>query len=106
MPRAKSALLGLKGCAGSVRGALCLVRSYANAAGIALVGAVVVSAISYVTHNALDVLRTVVATFILLHLFVHLFILFSAGLLFACKVIVTKNKHFIHIRRNVCHYML
>lgn len=71
MPRAKSALLGLKGCAGSVRGALCLVRSYANAAGIALVSAAMICAISYVAHNALNVLCTVVATIVLLHLFVH-----------------------------------
>lgn len=76
MPRAKSALLGLKGCAGSVRGAVCLVRSYANAAGIALVSAAMICAISYVAHNALNGLHCVTGAFILLHL------LFSCSLLF------------------------
>ena len=71
MPRLKSASLGLKCCAGGIRGAICLVRSYANAAGIALIGAIVVCAISYVTLYALDVLCTVVAAFVLLHFFVH-----------------------------------
>ena len=46
-------------------------RSYADAAGIAFIGTVVVSAISYVTLNALDMLCTIVAAIILLHFFVH-----------------------------------
>ena len=71
MPRLNLASLGLKCCAGSIRGAICLVRSNANAACIALVGAVVISAISYVTLNALDMLGAIVAAFILLHFFVH-----------------------------------
>ena len=46
-------------------------RSYANAACIALIGAVVVCAILYVASNALDMLGAIVAAFILLHFFVH-----------------------------------
>ena len=56
MPRIKSTLLGLKGGAGRVRGAICLVRSYADTAGIALVSTVMKGAISYVAHNAFDML--------------------------------------------------
>ena len=55
-------------------------RSYANAAGIALIGTVVICAILYVTHNALDVLCTIVAAFILLHFFVHFHSLFQSAL--------------------------
>lgn len=71
MPRSDLAGLGLKCCAGRIRGAICLVRSNANAACIALIGAVVISAISYVTSYALDMLGAIVAAFILLHFFVH-----------------------------------
>ena len=71
MPRLNLASLGLKCCAGGIRGAICLVRSNANAACIALIGAIVISAISYVTPNTLDELSTIVAAFILLHFFVH-----------------------------------
>ena len=72
-------------------------RSYANAACIALIGAVVICAILYVASNALDMLGAIVAAFILLHFVIHLLSLFCRSIQLTCNNILAKTKHFIHI---------
>ena len=81
-------------------------RSYANAAGIALIGTVMIRTVLDVAHNTLDMLCTVVAAFVFLHLFVHSSFSFPQELsAFLQGYYYRKKTLYTLFGENVCPYM-